>query len=326
MPSEQPCQHCGGSEVVVLFRAADRFLQRGGEVRRVVECRQCGHLHIRPKRPVPSEQSVARESPWWEGQGSLHGYFAYLVRRIAMRGQIRFAASSCSDSGPVLDLSRTTDITEGLRRHGVRAIAASPTPTGLTGDESKRDGVGVCLHFGAPCFLDDTLGGVVALHALEHESDPKAWLVAVRPLLKDDAALVLQVPNAESWQALAVPECWNGFDPCRHASAWCLRDLESLLRESGYRINRIRHFALRDQATGLVASLFPGLDPSLRRARGTEEERLGRVLRNVLYGLLIVLATPLVSLEAASGAGATLLLEAQRDGAPKPIDEGNRQT
>jgi len=45
-----------------------------------------------------------------------------------------------------------------------------------------------------------SFAGITMFHVLEHLPDPRAYLVAARELLAPDGRLVVQVPNAASWQ------------------------------------------------------------------------------------------------------------------------------
>jgi hypothetical protein len=83
-----------------------------------------------------------------------------------------------------------------------------------------------------------------------------------------------------------------------------------MLRRAGFRVRRVRHFSLRDNAAALVSSLFPALDPMSRKVRllreGKTSRTLGFLVREAVYFGLLVLAQPFAALEAALGRGATV--------------------
>ena len=96
---------------------------------------------------------------------------------------------------------------------------------------------------------------------LEHFRDPRSILVVLRDLLDADGSLVIQVPDAASWEALLLAERWNGFDIPRHPISFREKDLHSLLETSGFEIRRLERFSFGYGVTGLATSLCPGLDP-----------------------------------------------------------------
>ncbi len=153
---------------------------------------------------------------------------------------------------------------------------------------------------------------IIALHVLEHLRDPKSALVILRDLLAKDGSLVIQVPDAASWEALILGNRWNGFDIPRHPIAFRAEDLESLLETCGYKVLRRKRFSLRDDPTGLATSLCPGLDPFVRHERKTSESKFTAAIKDLLYGMLVVAVLPFILLEAASGSGSFLMVEARK--------------
>ncbi len=130
--------------------------------------------------------------------------------------------------------------------------------------------------------------------------------------MADDGSLVLSVPNAASWQALLLADRWNSFDVPRHPFSYDHEALDSLLAVSGLRATRRKKVLLLESATGLATSLFPALDPIVRRVRGVTESKLVATLKSLAYGTTVGAAVPLVLLEAANDASATLMVEARR--------------
>src|SRR5262249_43082059 len=129
-----------------------------------------------------------------------------------------------------------------------------------------------------------------------------------------NGAVVLQVPNIDSWQFRWFGASWYGLDIPRHVIDYSRQSIVQLLEKAGFRISRIRHFNLRDNAPALVSSLFPSLDPLSRpirlRRRQARESTLSSWGKHLLYLMLVVCAYPVVLLEAAFGRGATVMIEA----------------
>jgi hypothetical protein len=75
---------------------------------------------------------------------------------------------------------------------------------------------------------------------------------------------------------------------------------------------RRKYFSWRDNPAGLASSLAPALDPMARRVRGLRETPRGKLLRDLVYFALLVVAVPFTLLEAACHAGSTIMIEARK--------------
>jgi hypothetical protein len=153
---------------------------------------------------------------------------------------------------------------------------------------------------------------ITMFHVLEHLFDPALNLNSARELLHQEGRLVVQVPNAASWQFLLLGENWSGADVPRHLWNFRTRDLEILLDRCGFDVVRVKHFSLRDNPAALATSLAPGLDPMVRRVRGEVETARAGVLKDLAYFSLVVASLPFALLEAACRAGCTVMLEARK--------------
>ena len=90
------------------------------------------------------------------------------------------------------------------------------------------------------------------------------------------------------------------------------RDIRGLLEENGFKVVRTKYFSLRDNPAGLASSLAPGLDPMARRVCGVSESLSVRMVKNLAYLGLVFALIPFAALEAACGAGSTVMLEARK--------------
>jgi hypothetical protein len=149
-------------------------------------------------------------------------------------------------------------------------------------------------------------------HVLEHLHEPLPYLEAAHRLLGRNGKLIVQVPNAASWQFLLLGERWNGLDVPRHLYNYRARDIERLVENSGFEVLRRKHFSLRDNPAGLATSLAPSLDPMARRLRGVDESAGRKLLKDGVYFGLVLAALPFTLLEAACRAGSTIMIEARK--------------
>jgi hypothetical protein len=130
--------------------------------------------------------------------------------------------------------------------------------------------------------------------------------------LKPDGRLIVQVPNAASWQFLLLGEKWNGVDVPRHLVNFRSQDLDKLLEGAGFEVLRHKYFSLRDNPAGLASSVAPGLDPMARRVRRIPETQGVRLWKDLFYLGLVVASVPLTFIEAMCRAGSTVMIEAKR--------------
>jgi len=153
--------------------------------------------------------------------------------------------------------------------------------------------------------------GMTMFHVMEHLYDPRAYLRAARELLAPDGRLVVQVPNAASWQARVLGPAWNGADVPRHLYDFRDRDLVKILEAAGFEVLRRKYFSLRDNPAGLASSLAPSLDPMARRVRRVSESGRARLAKDLAYFALVVASLPFAAAEAAFNAGSTVMIEAR---------------
>jgi hypothetical protein len=145
---------------------------------------------------------------------------------------------------------------------------------------------------------------------LEHLHDPRPYLEQAHRLLDRGGRLIVQTPNAASWQARLLGAAWNGLDVPRHLFDFRAADLERLLEGCGFRVLRRKHFSLRDNPAGLASSLLPWLDPMARRIRRRPEGSTERIAKDAVYFGVTLAAVPFAALEAAFGAGSSVMMEA----------------
>lgn len=196
-------------------------------------------------------------------------------------------------------------------------------PTGLdfsaeAADVAQREN-GVRVVIGSldqARFSAESFDLVTLFHVMEHVANPRAVLTEVTRILKPDGALVLQVPNIDSWQFKAFGAKWYGLDIPRHVIDYSKDAMLKLLEDSGFVTRRVKHFNLRDNAPALVSSLFPSLDPISRAVRhrkhGVRESMPVAWMRHLAYLSFVFCAYPFAMVESAAGRGATLMIEARR--------------
>jgi len=311
-----PCPACDSRDARTLFETTDKLYRTTRQVFRVVECRQCRLLRLDPW-PAPAE--LGRYYPddyWFSGDEDAASRMAEAYRRLVLRDHVRFvrrAIASSGESGLLLDVGCGGGLFLGMMRERGHRVAGLDFSCDAAVIAWRRKGVPVvCASLAHAPLADNSCAAVTMFHVLEHLYEPRSYLDAAHRLLKPGGRLIVQTPNAASWQFFLLRENWTGLDVPRHLIDFRARDLETLLDHCGFEVLRTKHFSLRDNPAGFATSLAPWLDPMVRRVRRTRETPRARLAKNLLYFALVAACLPFTLMEACCNAGSTVMLEARK--------------
>lgn len=305
------CPRCAESGFSVLFTGTDRLYHTTEREFQVVECRRCSLLRLEPQPTAEELEHFYPRDYWWAPDTSLVTRLEGIYRRAVLSDHLRFVAPGVEGRGPVLDVGCGGGLFLGaLRKRGIPVVGLDYSPRAAALSWHHNGVPAVCASLAETPFAPESFGAVTLFHVLEHLSRPAEYLDAAHRLLEPDGRLYAQVPNASCWQFLLLGKRWSGLDVPRHLVHFRAEDLDRLLEECGFSVSRRKFFSLRDNPAGLATSLFPALDPMARRVRGVRESPPARLLKNALYLSMVALALPFTALEAAAGAGSTILIEA----------------
>ena len=309
------CLVCGSDRFARLVRGSDRLYHTTRREFDVVRCGGCGLVRLDPQPPPEELRHYYPSNYWFAPDESAASRLEELYRRLVLRDHVQFverALRSSRATGPLLDAGCGGGLFLGMmRERGFRVLGldSSHVAAAIAWREQQAPAVVADLE-GAP-FREGSLGGVTMFHVLEHLYDPRVYLSAARRLLARDGRLVVQVPNAASWQFRLLGGSWNGLDVPRHLFDFRDRDMEKLLESCGFEVMRRKYFSLRDNPAGLASSLAPSLDPMARRVRGLREGPGMRLARDLAYLGLVLASLPFTAVEAAFRAGSTVMIEAR---------------
>jgi len=315
-PPAELCPACGADEMRVLFEAEDHLFRTTEERFRVVECRACRLLRLTP-RPAPAQLWRYYPREYWFVPGTDRGaQLLEAYRRFVLRDHVRFVEKALARSeagGLVLDVGCGGGLfLRLLKERGYRVVGLDFS-LAAAGVAWEHNGVpALCGSLSQAPLPAGSCAAVTMFHVLEHLYDPAEYLRAAHSLLHDDGRLIVQVPNAASWQFLLLGEHWRGLEVPRHLYNFRAGDLEVLLDRCGFEVVRVKHFSLRDNPACLATSLAPGLDPMVRQIRGVAESPRAAFWKNVAYFALVAACLPFTLLEAACRAGGTVMMEARK--------------
>jgi SAM-dependent methyltransferase len=310
------CLVCGCDRSVPLFTAPDRLYRTTAKVFAVVRCQECGLARLDPQ---PHAEELRRYYPgnyWFAPDGTAASRLMEAYRRLVLRDHVRFAAQAFDAGrarGPLLDVGCGGGLFLGMMRargYSVAGLDFSPQAAAVAWQRQQVPAV--CGDLANAPLRAGSFAGITMFHVLEHVPDPRAYLLAARDLLAPDGRLVVQVPNAASWQFRLLGRRWSGVDVPRHLFNFRGRDVEKLLEACGMVVVRRKYFSLRDNPAGLATSLAPALDPMARRVRRLAESPGVRLAKDLAFFALSLAALPFALAEAAFRAGSTVMIEARK--------------
>lgn len=314
------CPICEYPRCTRRYQMMDRFFRASSDRFPLYRCASCGLMFL-------DEESVVERIPefyppgyWWEEGGDALGLERRYREWMVRNDQLKFLLSvvpeprSCRlldvgcGGGTFLKLAKQ----EGFEAFGLEQSAEAVRISRKHLPDRVIEGSEEELISRGEKFDVITL-----FHVLEHLPSPFSYLKNLQKLLKRPAGLIIQAPNCRSLQAKIFGSRWYGLDCPRHLYNYTSFSLLHLLGRAGFRIHRVRHFSLRDNAAACVSSLFPGLDPMSQKVRrrnstgkGTSS---GLVLKEAIYLALLVLTQPFALMEAGLGRGGTITVYATLD-------------
>ncbi len=314
------CPICEYPNARLRYRMRDRFFQTTKEEFPMYHCRSCGLYFLEERNLKDRLGDFYPSGYWWsgEGAGSLleKKYREWMVRADQL--QFVLTAFPSPPGKTLLDVGcgGGTFLQEALGAgFDARGLENSPEAAAIADKVAPGR-----VHLGSETDLVEQglqFDALTLFHALEHMPDPFRYLKTLRNLLKPEGTIFVQVPNSASLQAKVFGSRWYGFDCPRHLYNYSAFSVLHLLGRAGYRIHKVRHFSLRDNAAALVSSLFPGLDPMSQRVRSLRSRgkarSVGLTAKKLAYLPLFTMAQPLAYLEAKMGRGATVTVRASLD-------------
>src|SRR5262245_13847899 len=289
------CDLCGSRAVRPLYTANDRLCNSDASFS-VAVCGGCGVLRT---LPVLSDAELSLYYPndyWGDSRPPSSGWIASSQReKTAFLRKCRLTHGKILDVGCGAGLFLRALDGEAWERYGVE-----------TGPEASRlaaEGLGAarCVNrslvgarLGAAAFDVITLWS-----ALEHMNHPRSNLAEARRLVRPGGTIIIQVPNASSYQARIFKGNWFAFDVPRHRYHFSLPILKRVLSDTGLRIYQTTQFS--------KAHNSHAFRQSLKTALRAGQSRMGFGV----FCLAIPLIKPIDFALTMVGGGATLTVAAR---------------
>lgn len=315
--SEFRCALCEGREARRLF-AHDAPDSLGHHV---AQCQECSLAVVHPlpaQAEIPSFYGDVYYGPENAKFGPVTEFFVYLFRLARVRA-LRKAGIR---RGAVLDIG----CARGVSLTVLQRAGYEPWGTELSEDSARsaRKAVGEDRVRVGPVeevgFADGQFDAITAWQVFEHLRDPAATLDECRRILRPGGALILAVPNIESWQARFSREEWFHLDVPRHLFHFSPETLSEMLRRHGFEVEEISHYCLEQNPFGLMQSALHRLGYAhmglYNLLRGPidriGQHRPARMVRYLAYLAAFPFAAAACTLGAMLGTGATFTIYARR--------------
>ncbi|HKP11082.1 MAG TPA: class I SAM-dependent methyltransferase [Blastocatellia bacterium] len=248
-PSPRGCAICGATAARELYTAPDRL--RNSERRfTIARCEGCGVLRTLPELS-DDELGFYYPSDYWGGTPSLDWI------RESQAEKTSFLARCEPRGGRLLDVGCGA----GFFLRALDPAAWDPfgVETGRAAADAAERVIGLGRIFNGTLLASDCEDAyfdvVTFWSALEHTNEPRANLAETRRILKPDGTLIVQVPNAASYQARWFGGDWFALDAPRHRYHFTPATLTRLLDETGFEVYRTSFHSKAHNAHALRQSL-----------------------------------------------------------------------
>lgn len=284
---ETSCDWCGSSESELLFKGPDRLEQLPGEFT-MVRCSRCGLFRQSPRPAWVSLKNYYPEN--YASYPPLVRTGRNVLRRLDKRygpwKRLR-AIQRFQSRGKLLEVGCGTGLflEEALRSNRWSVTGIEPnTKTARYAQQMLQ--VPVYQGRFSEVKLPSQSFDVIAFwNVLEHLDHPIRDLRYAHQLLKDNAWLVIAIPNAESLEARLFGQFWVGWDLPRHLYVFPRSTLYTIMESLGFRIQAKRCISTSYSVLGHSLDFwsqswggrFPGVRHLLLRLYGSIVVRAGLI-------------------------------------------------
>jgi SAM-dependent methyltransferase len=316
-----PCPVCKSENVRVHWTGLrDRLFATTDERFDLSRCGDCRTVFLSDIPPL-AELSRFYPDDYWIGPSDqethkqAQGGLMEAYRKFVLRDHVRFVGGALARQKARGQAVRMVDV--GCGDGSLLAAVGEPGSMGMDLSLSalratRARGFAAVRGTLSDCPLrPGSFSMVTAFHFLEHVHPIEPILDSMRRLLAPGGEIIVQVPNARSWQAKLLGRRWAGYDVPRHLIDYTDVTLPQVLEKNGFEVLALNQRCLRDNPTAFANSLVPGLYPPARLCRGGKAQGLGAALANLGYLGVTLACMPFSALEAACGRGASVMVHAR---------------
>jgi SAM-dependent methyltransferase len=317
-----PCAACGETRATPLFLARDSD-RATPEPFALVRCPACGLVFVSP-RPAGDALAGYYGRGYYDKPGEDSGGAGRALSRAFMFERVAKAAAGRAP-GRVLDVGcGDGTFLAAMSRRGWEAWGVEVSKDGAA-RAAARPGLRIFDRPLEDCgFAPGSFDLITLWHSIEHVRDPASLLRRAAALVKDDGAVFLAFPNAESWDFRLFGPNWFHIDPPRHLHCFSPATMSRLLETCGLRVESVGQLSLEYNPFGFVQSVlnlvtrrFNFLYRTLKGTLGPGEPAAARdvLLTALLLPALAAASVPYSLAAAALGVSGCVDVRAVRSGA-----------
>jgi SAM-dependent methyltransferase len=248
---KQACELCHCTAAREIYTATDR-LRNSDCVFSIAVCERCKVLRTLPEM---SDDELAEFYP--------QDYWGQQI--LPSEGWVRASQSEKTDFIGRCGLKRGRVVDVGCGSgHFLRALGPDlweryGVETGSVAAEAAASWLGrervIAGDLTGAAFPESAFDLMTFWSSLEHSTKPRATLLEARRILRNGGSVVVQVPNAASYQAAVFGGDWFAIDAPRHRYHFTPARLQQLLRDTGFEVYRMTLFSRQHNAHALRQSL-----------------------------------------------------------------------
>jgi len=312
----EACEICGERSRQPLFQVE-------GVASPIVACRGCGLGRFHPMLADDDIRALYPGDYYGEPGRKFRPILERMVRAVAAR-HIGFLSRGLPPGASILDVGCGRGVLFGpLADGGFEVFGVDMSEDAVRGCDPRAQ-VRIASRLSDAGFEAERFDQIVIWHVLEHMADPFDTLRECRRILKPGGRLIVAVPNFSSAQARWSGPDWFHLDPPRHLYHFSLEALQRLIAKSGFDVQSVHHFSLRQNPFGWIQSALNrftrqppgGLYTMLHQQGAGRTSPLPLSTRLGMWFGLIALAPVAVALSVVAAwlrTGATVHVVATRD-------------
>jgi SAM-dependent methyltransferase len=248
-PSPRGCAICGATAARELYTAPDR-LRNSDRVYIIARCDGCGVLRTLPELS-DDELGFYYPPDYWGGEPTLGWIRKSQAEKTSFLDGCRLAGGRLLDVGCGAGFFLRALDPKVWDPFGVEiSKAAAAAAERVIGNLRIFNGTLI-----ASACEDAYFDVVTFWSALEHTNEPRDNLIEARRILKRGGTLIVQVPNAASYQARWFGGDWFALDAPRHRYHFTPETLTRLLNRTGFEVYRTSFHSKAHNAHALRQSL-----------------------------------------------------------------------
>lgn len=233
------CPVCEQNTNEQFLLVEDHFLTK--EKFLICRCLSCGFKFINP-RPANNEIGKYYQSEQYISHNSsrfnLLSFTYRIARYFTIRGKYRLIKTS-SNGTKLLDIGcGTGEVIKYCKEHGFTVQGVEPTKSARE-FAIEKNGLDVKASLEEVSLIPTRYNCITLWHVLEHIHDLNSTLTLVKSLLDPEGALIIAVPNSDSYDAKVYGEFWAAYDVPRHLYHFTKDTMKILAQKHGFTIQKM---------------------------------------------------------------------------------------